>query len=141
MRRRCRNVAGYVDRGIVVCEQWSNNFDAFLADMGPRPSPAHSLDRINNDGNYEPSNCRWATQSQQNFNKRNARVLEFRGERLHITEWAKRVGISYRIINMRLKEGWSIEHALTLPLQRGKLPPGVKKKLGPQCLPRSVVGP
>lgn len=74
MKARCLNpknqrYAAYGERGISVCEQWMT-FDNFLADMGCRPSPDHSLDRINNDGNYEPGNCRWATRSQQQRNKR-----------------------------------------------------------------------
>lgn len=73
--RRARGTGGaeaarlYSDRGISVCNRWLK-FENFLADMGPRPSPRHSIDRINNDGNYEPGNCRWATGRQQNLNRR-----------------------------------------------------------------------
>lgn len=73
MRKRCgsgfRQRQYYADRGITVCKRW-DAYETFLADMGRRPSPDHSIDRINNDGNYEPSNCRWATRSEQQRNKR-----------------------------------------------------------------------
>lgn len=74
MRQRCLNPKAigykrYGGRGITVCDQWRDSFEAFLADVGPRPSAAHSIDRIDNDGNYEPGNVRWATTAQQHANK------------------------------------------------------------------------
>ena len=75
MIQRCRNPKGidlqnYGDRGISICASWEASFQSFLDDMGPRPSSKHSIDRVNNDGNYEPGNCRWATRSEQMKNRR-----------------------------------------------------------------------
>jgi hypothetical protein len=87
MKTRCynpryRQFKDYGGRGIIVCERWKASFENFLSDMGEKPSLKHSLDRIDNNGNYEPCNCRWATSSQQNYNKRNmsrkgSRVIVF----------------------------------------------------------------
>lgn len=79
MRHRCTDenhadYPSYGGRGIRMCDRWLNSFEAFLADMGPRPTPEHSIDRRDNDSHYEPGNCRWATVEQQNRNKRNTRL-------------------------------------------------------------------
>ena len=78
---------------MLVCDEWQT-FQAFLRDMGPRPSSKHSLDRINNDGNYEPSNCRWATRRQQNRNTRANKWYEVNGVRMIASDWASVCGIS-----------------------------------------------
>jgi hypothetical protein len=90
---------------------------AFFADMGPRPSPAHQLDRINGDGNYEPGNVRWATMLEQSRNKRNNRWIEYDGERLLASQWAERLRVPEHRIKDRLRRGWSVEMALMAPVR------------------------
>ena len=98
MKQRCMNpnnasFSEYGGRGIRVCDRWADSFESFLADMGPRPSPRHSIDRIKNDKGYEPANCRWATRSEQNSNTRR-NVFVFDGaETVTLTEWARRRGV------------------------------------------------
>jgi hypothetical protein len=116
MINRCKNTSQkafprYGGRGIVVCDRWTK-FENFYADMGERPI-GHTLDRIDNDLGYEPGNCRWATVSEQNRNKRSNHVIEYNGEKLCISEWARRVGIDGKTIRRRLDVGWSVEKALT----------------------------
>lgn len=120
MLRRCTDPhnIGYKDyggRGITVCERW-RSFAAFFADMGPRSSPAHSIDRFpDNNGNYEPGNCRWATKEEQDNNRRSSRFLTFQGQRLSCAQWARRLGFHYNLIYQRLRKGWTIERTLTEP--------------------------
>ncbi len=121
MIKRCYNPLSrvyrlYGARGITVCDRWRNSLSDFLVDIGPRPSKYHSIDRINNDGNYEPANCRWATQSQQCRNRRNNRTVTHDGVTATITEWAERTGIGYRTLLMRANLGWSPVDILTMPL-------------------------
>jgi hypothetical protein len=117
MLSRCFNPAvesfpNYGGRGITVCQRWRNSFAAFLKDMGPRPTGT-SLDRYpNNDGNYEPGNCRWATMREQASNTRRNRFYELSGERLTIQQVATKVGMSYWTLRSRLDRGVSIEQAV-----------------------------
>ena len=122
MINRCTNVKNksykdYGGRGIKVCFAWLESFENFLSDMGERPE-GMTLDRINVNGNYEPSNCRWATRKQQNRNRTNNHILTFNGQTLCISEWAEKLGFSHSTINQRLKRGWSVERALTTPVKK-----------------------
>lgn len=112
---RCPTYRLYGARGITVCDRWRESFEAFFADMGPRPSAKHSLDRINNDGPYSPENCRWATQRQQVLNQRNARLLTFNGETLPLSLWAERANLSRVLLSQRLCNGWDMARALSTP--------------------------
>lgn len=119
---RCENPKNpkfpiYGGRGIVVCSDWRASFQAFFRDMGRRPSSAHSIDRINVDGNYEPANCRWATAKEQNRNKTNARLIAHGGLTLSITEWAELRGLPESALRIRLDRlKWSVADALNRPL-------------------------
>jgi hypothetical protein len=119
MHSRCSDPSRYRygERGIKVCERW-NEYENFLADMGRRPSPAHSLDRVNNDGNYEPSNCRWATRKEQTLNRREdwGRVLALGEESMSLTRWAARLGISVPGLIQRIRRWGNVEKALTTPV-------------------------
>ena len=119
MHTRCGNprepgFKHYGGRGIKICKRW-RKFENFYADMGIPPSKKHSLDRIDNDGNYEPRNCRWATELQQKSNRRNTRRLTFKGETKTITEWSRKTGLSWEVIYGRVRLGWSVHKALSTP--------------------------
>lgn len=122
MKARCMNPKShyyhrYGGRGIVICERWLNSFANFLADMGPRPEGT-SLDRIDNNGNYEPGNCRWATQKEQMRNmSRNRSVTAF-GETRLMCEWEEIAGLTSGSVSNRLRNGWSPERAVGPPTRR-----------------------
>ncbi|MFI9598919.1 hypothetical protein ACIHCX_03390 [Streptomyces sp. NPDC052043] len=102
----------YGGRGIGVCERWKS-FDNFAADMGPAFSPDLTLDRIDNDGNYEPGNCRWATQIEQQRNRRSNRNITWRGRVMPVAAWSEVLGLKRHLVGQRLRQGWSVERALT----------------------------
>jgi hypothetical protein len=113
MHDRCGNpkATGYErwgGRGITVCERW-HDFEAFLSDMGSRPSLQHELDRINNNGNYEPGNVRWATPVEQNNNTSANRLLTIGGRAATIAEHARAASIPYKVLHKRVNDGWSPE--------------------------------
>lgn len=127
MKQRCYDpsatgFSNYGGRGIKVCDRWRTSFTNFLKDVGVRPSIKHSLDRFpNNDGDYEPSNCRWATKKEQAGNRRSCHLLEFNGQIMTISEWSEKTGIPRNAIYLRINHmGWSIERSLTTPTRRPK---------------------
>ena len=105
----------YGARGISICERWSD-FSAFFEDMGPSPTKAHTLDRINVNGNYEPGNCRWATPREQAINRRDTILLTYNGETMCMKDWARKLGMSYITLGGRIRSGWPVEKALTTPV-------------------------
>jgi len=109
-------VKDYAGRGIVIDPRW-DDFRLFLEDMGPRPSNCHSLDRIDNDGDYKPENCRWALPDTQRRNSRRIRLVEFQGREQCLQDWSDEVGMSRSTLANRLSSGWSVERALTEPVR------------------------
>lgn len=121
LRDRCENPNNkdyprYGGRGIKVCKRWLK-FENFLDDLGDRPSPKHSIDRVDSNGNYCKENCRWATTKEQGNNRRNNVLLFYQGETKTVTEWSETVGIKMTTIHARLRRGWSVERALSVPPQ------------------------
>lgn len=123
MRQRCLNQRDrkypyYGGRGITVCASWKR-FNAFLSDMGPRPSPAHTLDRKDNNGNYEPGNCRWATQIEQQNNRRDNFMITVNGETKTCARWAREVNIKPTLVRQRIvRDGLDPANALSKPRSR-----------------------
>lgn len=103
---KCPSNRYYRDRGIVVCDEWRHDFAAFRRDMGDRPSLAHSIDRIDNNGPYAPWNCRWATDSEQAENKRTTNKLTKDGQTYSVAEWARRLHIGRWRVYKLAARGW-----------------------------------
>jgi hypothetical protein len=121
MRERChiKPHPRYGGRGIVVCERWRESFENFIADMGFRPSPKHSLERRDNDGPYSPENCKWATPIEQANNKTNTRRVTLNGVTKSLSEWCRALGINRHSAFSRIySRGWAPERALTVPFKR-----------------------
>lgn len=122
MKQRCNNpkregYENYGGRGISVCGRWKDSFEMFYADMGPRPGDKYSIERIDVNANYEPSNCCWATASQQAQNRRKARRLTFQGLTLSAHQWSLKMGYSRDRVGDRVRNGWSTERAILTPVR------------------------
>ena len=125
IKERCLNKNGngyenYGARGISMAPEWRDSFEAFFAHIGPRPSPKHSIDRVDNTGDYEPGNVRWATSVQQNRNKRSNRLVEYSGRTVCLAEAAELAGLPYYVVKNRIYKGWTVEDALAEPLDMRK---------------------
>jgi len=103
----------YGGRGITVCERWRTSLEAFLEDMGPRPTPKHTIERKENDLGYCKDNCIWETRKVQARNTRQNAMLTFQGKTKCIAAWAEECGMAMKILWQRLNRGWSAERALT----------------------------
>ena len=124
MKQRCTNPKSqsfhrYGGRGIGICKRWEL-FDNFIADMGPRPTARHTIERNNNDGSYEPSNCRWATSLEQGRNRSTNVRITYNGVTLTMVDWARKLGISKHALWNRLKKGWPLEVCLVGPIRHRK---------------------
>ena len=120
IRNRCKDARNktYGGRGIKICEEWDKSFDAFLAYVGRRPAQGYSIDRIDNNGNYEPGNVRWADRTTQTRNRSSARTLTLNGETQPLIIWANKLGIRFDTLHYRIAKGWT-EDMLQLPVSKG----------------------
>lgn len=121
IRTRCLTASNkaykhYGGRGIKICERWGE-FNNFFADMGQRPSPKHSVERVDNNGDYCPENCVWAVQKAQARNKRTNRYITFNGETLCLKDWSLKLKIPHSTLSKRLAK-WSLEKAFTQPIAK-----------------------
>lgn len=124
MKQRCTNPKSpdyhkYGGRGIKICDRWLHNFDNFIEDMGERPK-GRTLDRIDNNKNYEKSNCRWATSDEQLSNRRNTIKIEYYGCLLTIKELSEVTGIEEKLIRDRHRAGWSVKKIVSTPNRKSK---------------------
>lgn len=125
LRKRIHNpnderYASYGGRGLTVDPRWDESFEVFLQDMGHRPGPGYSIDRVDNDQGYWPDNCVWATNKSQANNRRTSRILEYRGVSKTLAQWADELGISRHNLQARIGRGWSVEKALETPVVPGQ---------------------
>lgn len=121
MMSRCYNAhthayKNYGGRGITVYEQW-HDFLKWKDYMGDKPSPKHTIERINNNGNYEPGNVKWSTRKEQANNTRRNHIIEFNGQTKTVRQWSEHTGIPYKTLYARLQYCWDVERALTTPLK------------------------
>lgn len=108
----------YGGRGITVCDRWKSSLLNFISDMGNCPSGKSSIDRIENDGNYDPDNCRWSDPIEQSNNRSSCRIYEMNGQSKNLKKWAQLYGISYKLLWDRINRGLSLLDALTTPIDQ-----------------------
>lgn len=123
MRRRCNQITNksyrhYGGRGIKVCNQWQHSFEIFLKDMKLAPSLKHSIERKNNDGNYSPDNCKWATRTEQMNNFRKNHKLTYQNKTMNICQWSDILEIKWTTLYARIfKYKWSVDRAFNTPMR------------------------
>lgn len=110
----------YGGRGITVCDLWRQSFEAFYADMGPKPTPKHTIERMENNGSYCKENCKWATRSEQARNRRSIRTIIVNGKTMSLAEAVERSGLIYITVWRRLQLGWSTERAISVPARSAR---------------------
>lgn len=118
MRQRCESSSNhafkdYGGRGISVCDRWKD-YGNFIADMGRKPSPAHSIERVDNEKGYGPNNCKWGTKTEQARNRRSNKMVDFNGESMSLAAAVERAGLPYARVSMRLRRGMSDQEAFAL---------------------------
>lgn len=139
MIARCTNkkhprYKDYGGRGIKVCKRWCLSFAAFITDMGMKPTPQHTIERRDNSKGYSPTNCRWATKQEQNYNTRCSHFVTFQDQTLTIAQWSEKTGISKSLLSFRIRKGWPVELALTsMPNRHKKLKTLLKSVHGQVC--------
>lgn len=118
----------YGGRGITVCDRWlgADGFDNFYQDMGIKPSPKHSIDRVDSNGNYSPENCRWATDKEQARNRRTSKLITIDDQTKSMAEWCEIYNIQYSLVKDRIQDGWEPLKAFTTPKKRTYLNVGDK---------------
>ncbi len=121
MKQRCNYAAAdafehYGGRGIKVCARWNDSFAAFLADMGERPA-GMTIERVDNDRDYEPGNCRWATEPEQARNRRSTILVEIEGKTMCIKDWCSQMGLDLDVVYGRIRRGHSPRNALQAQLR------------------------
>ena len=115
-----KTLKNYVAKGITVCERWVNSFETFLADMGRKPTPKHSIERKNSNGNYEPDNCRWATPKEQGRNTSQNHMVTLNGVTKTVSEWTEIVGLNPKTVWSRYQYGYSDEEVFNPNLMERK---------------------
>lgn len=109
---KCKSYKDYGGRGISIDSAW-DDYVQFLSDMGRRPTSRHTIERVDNNGNYGPTNCKWITKDEQSRNRRNVKLYTYGGETLTLRQWAIKVGIKYRTLHARIVDRhWSFEVAI-----------------------------